>query len=703
MAAVSDRPRFAAGVVFRLLSTREETYVIVKDTARQKFYKFEVWEQDLFQLLDGARTVEEIDREFRSRHPERGTDLQWTLDYLEGLKELDLLERPDRERHLIMMDKVKTLRKRRFYYAEKSTLFQIHIPLFDPDRMMTRILPWIRFWWSGWFVGAWLAIFAVVLGYLVYYWDLYWAGFFGIWNPAHKGFGDWVGFLALLFGVSVWHELGHGFACKRYGGEVHDIGFMIFYLQPAFYCNVDDSYLFPKRSHRLAATFGGPYFELMLCSVAAVIWLTTPAEWWIHSLALTLTFFTGLSVILMNVNPLIKLDGYYVLMDWLDVPDLREESFEYLGDLVRKHLFRLEVPVKPASRRRRRIYLIYGLSAVLYTAAVLVVVYLLVRNWLVSWLGPPGYLVLFGLVLYAFRRKIAEGRRFLTHLYLGKAEWLRGRRGRITAGSVGLALIILLALIPTPTRISGSFTVEPAGRAVVRAPADSVVREVLVGEGGRVAAGEPLAVLESPELLSARDAARADTARNGREAARARQAADLATLQERRAGMEEAVSRLALLEARVGQLVLRAPIAGIVSTAYLEEKEGAYLREGQEFCTVDQPDPAWLAVSVSEAEIREIRRDIPVRILLHSFPERPLEARVLALSPVAVPAAAAAGASALDLVQPANEIRVLVQVANPGGVFRTGMSGRLQFLTRSRTILGKIAWQLSRWAGSLFW
>jgi putative peptide zinc metalloprotease protein len=699
---LSLRPRLGPGIVFRQLSTRDETYVIVKDAPQQKFFKFEVWEQDMLQLLDGSRTLEEIDAAFRQKHPEMGTDLQWTLDYLEGLKQMGLLERTDQERHLIMMDKVKTLRKRRFYDAEKSTLMQISIPMFDPDRLMDRIIPWIRFWWSPWFVAAWMGIFAVVLGYLIYYWDLYWTGFFSIWNPAEKKFGDWVFFLALLFGVSVWHELGHGFACKRYGGEVHDIGFMIFYLQPSFYCGVDDSYIFPKQSHRLAATFGGPYFELMLCSVAAAVWLTTPAEWWIHSLALTLTFFTGLSVILMNVNPLIKLDGYYILMDWLDVPDLREESFEYLGDLIRKKVFHLAVPVKPIPRRRRRIYLIYGLCSVLYLAAMVYVIFLLVRSWLVGWLGPAGYLALFVLMAWAFRKKIGDMRRFVAHLWLDKSDWLKSRRGRLVSLASLAAILVILAMIPTPTRLDGSFVVEPVGRAVIRAPSGGIVEEVMVEEGSMVAEGDALAVLRNPELLASRNLAEADARRSEREAVHAREQQDIATYQSHSAAAQEASVRLALLEGRVQGLTLRATRQGIVSTVYLKEREGSYLRAGEEFCSIEQVDPVWLAVSVSEAEFREVKAGVPARLLLTAFPERPLEARVLTLSPVAVPPVETE-ADSLDLVSPANRFRVLVEVPNSSGLLRAGMSGRIQFLTRSRTLVGKTWWHLSRWAGMLFW
>nr|MCU0230266.1 hypothetical protein [Acidobacteriota bacterium] len=188
------RPRLKAGVVYRRLATREEDYVIVKDGTTQKYFKFEPWEDDLLALVDGSRTPEEIARDFSAKNPQRPLPVEFVLDYLEALKGLDLLERGERERHLIMMDKLKTMRKRRFYDAERSTIFQVHIPLFDPNAIMDRIMPWIRWAWSPWFVLPWLAVFTVLLGFLLYHWDLYWAGFFEIWNFKDKSFWGWVGF-----------------------------------------------------------------------------------------------------------------------------------------------------------------------------------------------------------------------------------------------------------------------------------------------------------------------------------------------------------------------------------------------------------------------------------------------------------------------------------------------------------------------------
>ena len=602
----------------------------------------------------------------------------------------------------MMMDKLRSLRKRRFYDAENSTLLRIQIPLFDPDPLMNRVIGKMRWVWSPLFVAAWVAVFAAVLGFLIHNWDLYWAGFIDLMSPAGKGPGHFIGLVAISVVVSIWHELGHGFTCKRFGGEVHDIGVMLFYFQPAFYCNIDDSYLFPKVRHRVYATFGGPYFEQMMCSVAAAVWLTTPAEWWIHEQALAVVFFTGLVAIAVNINPLIKLDGYYVLMDLLDVPNLREESFEYMGRLFRRHIFHLEVTPKHLSRRRRRIYLTYGLLAMTYTTILLTLVFVFVKDRLVEWMGPAGVPVLLALTGYMLRRRLAATARFMNHLWLDKRDFLLPWKHRAAAVAT-LILLAFLGSVPRfATRIDSTFTVEPVKRAVIRAPAEGIVRDVAVAEGVNVLEGKILGSLENRELATARAVAESDLARTRRELAEATQSREIAVVRARDAEVREAEGRLGRLEARIRRMTLVAPIAGVVSTSHLEEMAGRYLEEGQVFCAVDDLSTVHLDVSALESDFVEIRPGGSVRILATPWPTRPFSATVVSLNAIARPPLEPAGGRT-DLVHRVNIVRVLVEVGNREGLLRPGMTGRAQFLGQPRSVIVKVVRLLHRWLGNLIW
>jgi putative peptide zinc metalloprotease protein len=698
---VTLRPRLRADLVVRKMTSGAEPYVIVKDPETQEYYKYENWACDLFELLDGSRDLDDLCVDFDAIRPELNVGPQWMVDHVDGLHATGLLERTEREKHLVMMDKLETLRRRRLYHVQ--SVFEINFPLFDPNDLLDRFMPWIRWIWSPWHVALWAAAFSVVFGFLVYHWDLYWAGLWALYNPVENTIWDWLGLIALMCGIAVWHEFGHGFTCKRFGGEVHDIGFMIFYFEPAFYCNIDDSYLFPKLSHRIYCAMGGPYFELMLCSAAVAVWLSTPAEWWIHGLAMATVLISGISV-LFNFNPLLKLDGYYALMDWLDIPELREESFRYVRSSVRKHLFRLPVTERPISRRRRKIYRNYGIVAFVYTALVLWLAYMFVHGWLVGWLGPVGYLILFGLIFLLTRRKLVAGARFLRHLWLDKREWLLSMRGRAAIGAVFVILALLLFVPRSATRIEAAFTVEPGSRAVVRAPADAVVRLVNVSEGEQVARGEVLAVLESPDLEVRGRRAASDREQMLREAAESRLAGDVVTARERFEEAAEAGVRVRLLDRRLEELTLTAPISGLVTTPEFELRStlGRYLDRGEPLCTVDRLDTVRLAVSALESDVAEIDEGATVRMLATAYPGRTLRASVLALAPVAEPPAPEE-AEMLDLVQRVNLVRVLVEVDNPERRLLPGMSGRVQFLTRPRSPAAKAWWRFRRWASMVIW
>lgn len=695
--------RIRPDVSWRRIDTGAEPYVIVKDPGPPpRYYKFDPWEEEMIALLDGTRDPEEVAREFTRRRPDIGADAQSVVEYIDQLRALDLLERSDQERNLSMMDKVRTFRKKRFYDAEKSTLMQIHIPLFDPNSLMDRIIPHIRWVWSPWFVGPWLAIFVTVVGYLLYRWDVYWASFFRMVDPSGKTLFDWALIIFLMFATGMWHELGHGFTLKRYGGEVHDIGIMIFYLEPAFYCSVEDSYLIPSRARRAYVSFGGAYFELMICSVALLFWLFTPPEWFIHEVALITILYTGLSLIIFNMNPLIKLDGYYALMDLLDVPDLRDDSFAHIGALIKKHLLRLPVEVKAVSRRRRKIYLIYGTLSIVYTGTIFAVIYAWVKGYFVGWFGPTGYLILFILIAYLMRRKIRDGVRFMKHLWLDKKELLLSPLGMMMTAGISLAVIVVLTVPRSSTRIDARFTVEPGTRAYVRALVPGILRRTAGSEGSSVAAGAILATLDNPDLEAERNLARADLEAATRSAALARRSGDAAT--ERRMLIEARMAddRLRLADTKIDRMHLRAPIAGVVTTRRVEEMEGLYLDEGDTFCSVDALETVRLAVEAPELDIEEIREGVPVRILADAYVTRTLEAEVLSLAPVARDPVEADGGIP-DVVRRSNLVRVLIEVRNQDLLLRPGMTGRVQFLTTPRSTAGKAWWDLTRWAGRVFW
>jgi len=368
---------------------------------------------------------------------------------------------------------------------------------------------------------------------------------------------------------------------------------------------------------------------------------------------------------------------------------------------VRKHVFHLEVPARAISRRRRRIYLAYGLVSLGYTAILMLVFVSLLRGWFVDWLGPAGYLAVVVVLAYLFRRLLARLVAFVRHVWLDKKEALLVPRRAAMAG-LGLGAVLLVGGVPRfPTRIDGDFTVEPGRRAIVRAQVEGTVAQVRAVEGQDVRKGDVLAVLWNPDVLAGRARAEADLVRGRLEESAARAGGDTATAVEAQARSREAEGRRDALSRRLAGLTLKAPLDGMLATYRPEDLLGKYLAEGESFCEVHDLSTVRLVVSLPEQEIEEVEKDLPVRVLPSAHPARTIEARVLSVAPAAE-APVEPGAT-LDLVKRSQAVRVLIEVSNAERLLRSGMTGRVQFLTRPRTLFGKAWWRFSRWAASVFW
>jgi len=237
--------------------------------------------------------------------------------------------------------------------------FYLVVPLIDPERWLAR-LGWL--WRALVSPVVAVAIALLVVGGLAV--TAWWA-----WNGPLPTLGtlgavDLIGFYLCVSLAVVGHELAHAAALKRFGGEVHELGFLLLYLQPCFYCNVSDAYLLPRRS-RLWVSFAGLYFELgawgAATLVAAALGTANPVGRW----ALLVTTAIGLKSLLFNLNPLIKLDGYYLLVDLLELPNLRQRAFGRLADTVGGWFGRAP-KTRVHDQREARILLGYAAAASLF-------------------------------------------------------------------------------------------------------------------------------------------------------------------------------------------------------------------------------------------------------------------------------------------------------------------------------------------------
>ena len=365
MASSADhvaRPRLRPDVRLRRQVLGGEVFYLASHPETQQFYRFREHEAALLQLLDGESTFAEIAQRL-SESAGVGTVGERTVEaFAESLRDLDLIERPVEERNIALYERLRKWHKRR--RGALGDILFIKKKLYDPDRFFGWMLRWFRFCWTPTFIKISLTA-AVAAGILVV---LEWSAFSSDFKTFLASFADPSRFLAnYLFVQLTWfwlamiHESCHGVTCKYFGGEVHEVGFLLFYLQfPGAYTNVNDAWGFEKRSQRIWVTLAGAYSELVLTTIAIFVWWVVPQDSFLHREALLVVTLGFISNIFGDFNPLVKFDGYYILADYLEVPNLQGNSWKHIGYLVRRHLLRLPVDPEPASRRTRRIYTIYG-------------------------------------------------------------------------------------------------------------------------------------------------------------------------------------------------------------------------------------------------------------------------------------------------------------------------------------------------------
>ncbi|MCH8862159.1 MAG: hypothetical protein IID51_06585 [Proteobacteria bacterium] len=367
--------------------------IIVKDPVSGRFHRFGPVEDFILHQLDGKTDLDQI----RDRTEQQfGAELdRETLEAFVGsLRGRGLLAAADMSKDL---SKVEGGWRQKVRSRIRGSLLYLRFNAFDPDQKLERMLGRLGFCFTRRFVVAsiWLILLALLT--LISNSDEFGRDFAGVFQP-----GSILPALAIVLLTTIGHEFAHGLTCKYYGGQVHEMGFLLLFFQPALYCNVSDAWLFPEKSKRIWVGMAGTYFELVLWAVAVFVWRITAPETALNFIALVLLGTSGMRIFL-NLNPLIKLDGYYVLSDWLEIPNLRARAFAFIRLWLRRpwSTSRINLPV-----REKRIYLWYGLFAMTFTVWILTYITSAIAGFLTGALQGTGFVIFVGLLAIVFHKPI---------------------------------------------------------------------------------------------------------------------------------------------------------------------------------------------------------------------------------------------------------------------------------------------------------
>ena len=322
---------------------RGEVWYLIQDPASGRQHRFCSRAQAIIGRMDGTRTLQqiwdEIDTE-KSGHDLSQDDMIGLLAQLHAADLLNVQIMPDTEELLRRGQASKSKRlKGRF-----TNPLSIRLPLLDPERFLKRTLPAVR-----WLLGPlgliiWLG---VVVGAVVMA-SMSWPELTS--NVSDRILAPTNLFLIWLIYpfVKGLHELGHSYAAIRWGGEVHEMGIMLLVFTPVPYVDASCSSAFPDKKHRMLVAAAGIIVEILVAALAMFVW-SAAEPGLVRAIAFNIMLIGAASTIIINGNPLLRYDGYYVLADLLEIPNLAARSKQFIGYLVRRYVFGFESAQSPAS------------------------------------------------------------------------------------------------------------------------------------------------------------------------------------------------------------------------------------------------------------------------------------------------------------------------------------------------------------------
>lgn len=468
------------------------------------------------------------------------------------------------------------------------------IPLVRPAAFLVRTLPRVAPLWSVPAVWIFVAIAAAGLLLVSRQWDAFLASFLY--------FFSWEGLIAYGIGLSavkVAHELGHAYTATRFGCRVPSMGVSFLVMMPVLYTDTTGAWRLRSRRKRLAIDCAGVGAELMIASVATFLWALLP-EGMLRSVAFILATTSWVMSLAVNLNPFMRFDGYYLFSDFMGVPNLQPRAFALGRWRLRELLFALGEPApEPFPRPMRRTLVLYAWTTWIYRLILFVGIALLVYHL---------FFKLLGLILFVVEMAVFVSRPVLREL----GEW-HLRRGRIMQSPrarmllYGLGGAILLGLLPLDRHVSAPAVMGPIAAAPIVAGDPARIERVFVRAGQRVDAGTALVELVAPDLDTA--AAHSRLRMLGLEEQLARGGADAEDLSSRAVLQRElAVERDALagLDRRQARLVLRAPIAGVVSDLDPLASPGRWLGGAEVIARIVAPQDYDVQAFVRERDIERI-------------------------------------------------------------------------------------------------
>lgn len=612
----------------------------LKDPLSLSYFRLRDVEFAVLKLLDGQISDAQILETLRQRFPAERWSLENVKGFLSSLVQSGLLVamQPGQGRRQAVRHQVE-LRRRK--WSRWTGWLAMRWKGVDPEPWLRRVEPW-----TNWlFRPSLVAALTMLIGFAFLLVVVRWDALIQRLPEAQSlfGLGNAVSLMIVFVGIKLLHELGHVLTCRRFGGECHELGIQVLLFVPLFYGDVTDAWMQSRRWPRIAISGAGIFVELVLASVATLLWwCSVPGV--LNSLFLNVMLVCSVNTLLFNGNPLLRYDGYYMLADWLNIPNLGQQARQSVMNVLERLLFGLTEEESEPNVARRWMLRGYGFLSSIYRSVVLVsMAWILHSMFAESGLGLVAValsLLMIGGAIIVPIRELAQRARQRQAVEPQTSRVFRNRM------SVLIVLLVAVVFIPLPFSVSAPFVTHPAdGQPVFVAASGRLTFARPIGTA--VQSGDVLAELVNHGLQSRLEHQRAEvnklTARlKHLEAQRGRNESLAARIPAVRDELNSAQQRLMQLVSEVGRLKIVSPASGWVLPVPNVPREllpeellpdwsgvpqdvtnlGATLHEQTPLCWVGDPNKLDALLLVNQDAVEFLKSGQSVRLQFASQPGR---------------------------------------------------------------------------------
>ena len=599
------KPRLRGHAQIRRHDYRGEVWYVLQDHASGRYYRFTPEVYQVIGQMDGERTVQDLWENAAGRLGDDAPTQGEMIQLLSNLHNADVLVcdvPPDSVELLRRADRVQRAR----WTQNLRSPMAMRFPLVDPERFLARTIGLVRPFLTVYGTLLWLAVVgtaAVLVG-------MHWSELTE--NVVDRVFSA-QNLVVLLLAyplVKILHELGHGYMAKAWGGEVHEMGIMLIVLMPIPYVDASAASEFRSTHRRVLVGAAGIIVELFLASLAVFFWLSLD-QGVARSVAYNVILIGSVSTILFNGNPLLRYDGYYILADILEIPNLAQRGAQYLGYLVKRYPLALKKEIPPYTGPGEPFWLVfYTVASFLYRIFIYTAIILVIA----------GKFFFIGVLLAlwsAFSLVVAPIYRGLRFLVANPA--LRESRPR------ALALTALVLAILVPLLFVMPFPCRTRAEGVVWVPEESLARAGTAGFVDRVVAPPDTLVRKDQLLVACRDPlldsqvkvlqARLEEQLSRYDAANATDKVEVQVVREEIASTR---AELARAQERFHELEVRSPSDGRWIVPNAQDLPGRYLKQGDLVGYVLEIERPTVRVVVPQSTVDLVRqrcRRVDVRMV----------------------------------------------------------------------------------------